>query len=140
MNARGIKMVGFLVLLVCAAGCATMGDVVRSKEQGKGTSKVYLVHADEAWEIAKTVFRWEEAGAVEEHRAEGYMLTSLGESSVSWGVVMGVWIEPVNHESTRVTVVVKRRNLTEIVTPLTEAAFHDDFELVVRLKAGKSLL
>jgi hypothetical protein len=116
-----------------------MSDVVRSKEQGKGTSKVYRVNADEAWEIAKTVFHWEETDAVEEHRSEGYMLTSSGESSVSWGVVMGVWIERVNDESTRVTVVIKRKNPTEVLIALTEAAFHDDFELAVRIKAVKSL-
>jgi len=139
MNARGMKIMGCLLILVCAPGCATMSDVVRSKEQGKGTSKVYRVNADEAWEIAKAVFRWEETDAVEEHRSEGYMLTSSGESSVSWGVVMGVWIERVNDESTRVTVVIKRKNPTEVLIALTEAAFHDDFELAVRIKAVKSL-
>ena len=139
MNARGMKLMGFLLLLVCATGCATMSDVVRSREQGKGTSKVYRVSADEAWEIAKTVFRWEEAGVIEEHRSEGYMLTSSGESSVSWGAVIGVWIEPVSEDSTKVTVVIKRKNPTEIMITLTEAAFHDDFGFAARLKAGKSL-
>jgi len=139
MNARGMKIMGCLLILVCATGCATMSDVVRSKEQGKGTSKVYRVNANEAWEIAKAVFRWEETDAVEEHRSEGYMLTSSGENSVSWGVVMGVWIERVNDESSRVTVVIKRKNPTEVLIALTEAAFHDDFELAVRIKAVKSL-
>ena len=135
-----MKIIGSLLIGACITGCATVSDVVRSKEQGKGTSKVYRVNADEAWEIAKTVFHWEETDAVEEHRSEGYMLTSGGESSVSWGTVMGVWIERVNDESTRVTVVIKRKNPTEVIIPVTEAAFHDDFELATRLKAGMSFV
>jgi hypothetical protein len=138
MNAYGMKMMGFLLILVCATGCATMSDVVRSKERGKGTSKVYRVNADEAWEIAKTVFRWEQTDAIEEHRSEGYMLTSSGESSVSWGTVMGVWIEPVNDDSTRVTVVIKRKNPTEVLIALTETTFHEDFELAGGMKVGRS--
>jgi hypothetical protein len=100
-------------------------------------SKVYPVNADQAWEIAKTVFRWERTEAVEEHRSEGYMLTSSEESLISWGTMIGVWIEPVNNNSTRVTVVIKRKNPTEVLTPVTEAMFHDDFEMAARMKAGR---
>jgi len=116
-----------------------MSDLVQSKERGRGTSKVYHVNADQAWEIARTVFRWERTDAVEEHRSEGYMLTSSGESLISWGTVMGVWVEPVNRDSTRVTVVIKRKNPTEVLTSLTEATFHEDFEMAARIKAGRSL-
>ena len=103
MNSRGMKITEFLLIWVCLTGCATMSDVVQSKERGRGTSKVYPVNADQAWEIAKTVFRWERTDAVEEHRSEGYMLASSGESLISWGTVTGVWVEPVNSDSTRVT-------------------------------------
>jgi len=138
MNSRGMKITGFLLIWVCLTGCATMSDVVQSKERGRGTSKVYPVNADQAWEIAKTVFRWERTDAVEEHRSEGYMLTSSGESLISWGTVMGVWIEPVDNGSTKVTAVIKRKNPTEVLTSLTEAIFHEDFEMAARIKAGRS--
>jgi hypothetical protein len=138
MNPRGMKIMGFLLIAVFLTGCATTGDVVRSKERGGGMSKVYPVNAGQAWEIAKTVFYWEGTGAVEEHRSEGYMLTSSGESLISWGAVMGVWIEPVNDDRTRVTVVLKRKNPAEVLIPLTEASFHEDFELAARIKAGRS--
>ena len=138
MNSRGMIIMGFLLIWVCSTGCATMSDVVQSKERGRGTSKVYPVNADQAWEIAKTVFRWERTDAVEEHRSEGYMLTSSGESLISWGTVMGVWIEPVNNDSTKVTAVMKRKNPTDFLTPLTEDTFHEDFELAARIKAGRS--
>lgn len=138
MNSRGMKITGFLLIWVCLTGCATMSDVVQSKERRRGTSKVYPVNADQAWEIAKTVFRWERTDAVEEHRSEGYMLASSGESLISWGTVMGVWVEPVNRDSTSVTVVIKRRNPTEVLPSLTEATFHEDFEMAARIKAGRS--
>lgn len=73
---------------LCMA-CATMTDVVRAKSEGQGTTKIYPVNVEQAWEIAKTVFRWEGCDAIEEHKNEGYMLTSSGMNLVSWGAVMG---------------------------------------------------
>jgi hypothetical protein len=123
---------------VWIAGCATMSDVVRSKDQG--TVQVYPVNADQAWEIARTVFRWEGADAIEEHRKENYMLTSSGMNLVSYGAVMGAWVEPVDRDNTKVTVVTKRRLSTNIATTLTEATFHKRFAQAVDIiKAGKPL-
>lgn len=138
MNTHGMKIMALLLIGVCVTGCTTMSDVVRSKERGKGTSRVYPVNADQAWEIAKTVFRWEQTDDIEEHRSEGYMLTSSGESLISWGTVMGVWIESVDNDNTRVTAVIKRKNQADFLIPLTETTFHEDFELAARIKAGKS--
>jgi len=137
MDLRTMKIVGFLLIGICLTGCATVGDVVRSRERGEGTSKVYPVNADPAWDIAKTVFRWERTETVEEHRSEGYMLTNSEESLISWGALIGVWIEPVNHDSTRVTFVVKRKSPTELFIPVTEAMLHDDFEVAGRVKTGR---
>ncbi|MGB4269697.1 MAG: hypothetical protein WBK20_11005 [Spirochaetota bacterium] len=44
---------------------------------------------------------------------------------------MGAWIEPVDKDSTRVTVVVKRRLATSIKIPFTEEKFHEDFTYAV---------
>jgi len=132
------------ILLSCAAllnGCATMGDVVQHKEDGsEGTTKVYAVTDDQAWEISKKVFRWEGADAIEEHRSEGYMLTSSGMNLVSWGAVMGAWIEPVDKENTKVTVVTKRRISINIATTLTEGTYHKTFAKAVEIvKKGQPL-
>jgi hypothetical protein len=138
MNGR----IGILGLLLAAsvwfAGCATMSDVVRSKDQG--TVQVYPVNADQAWDIAKAVFRWEGTDAIEEHRAEGYMLTSSGMNLITMGAVMGAWVEPVDKNSARVTVVTKRRVATNVATTLTEATFHKRFAQAVDImKSGKPL-
>ena len=130
-----------LVLLLSTTwlgGCATMGDVAVSKNSG--TSAVYPVTVDQAWDIAKTVFRWEGADAIEEHRREGYMLTSSGMNLISWGAVMGAWIDPVDGNHSKVTVVTKRRISTNLATTLTEATFQKRFAQAVEIvKAGQPL-
>ncbi len=138
MNARGIKIMACLLILICAAACATTSDVVRAKAQGKGTSRVYPVNVEKAWEIAKTSFRFEGQKEVEEHRSEGYMVARVGESTISSGALVGVWIEPVDDESSKVTVVIKRRNPTEISVLMTETDFHENFVLASRMYLKKS--
>lgn len=138
MKKQGMTMLAFLVALVWVTGCATMADVVTAKDEG--TSQVYPVSPDQAWEIAKTVLRWEGSDAIEEHRAEGYMLTSSGMDLVSWGAVMGAWVEPIDANHTKVTVVTKRRLSLNVATTLTEATFHKRFAQAVQIvKAGKPL-
>lgn len=127
---------GFLSLLF--ASCATLNDVLESKEEG--TAKIYPVNTDKAWNIAKTVLRWEDAETIEEHRDENYMLTTVGANFISAGSVVGVWVEPAKKGSTKVTVVTKRKMQTNIATGLTESTFHDRFEQAVEyVKAGKAV-
>jgi hypothetical protein len=122
------------------AGCATLNDVVQEKNQGGGTAQVYPVDTDQAWRIALTVFRWEGSDAIEEHRDQGYMLTSSGMNLVSAGAVMGAWVEPAGRDQTKVTVVTKRRMATNIATTLTETTFHKRFgQAVTLVKAGQPL-
>ena len=128
----------FIVLL---SGCSTMNDVVRVKENGsEGTAKVYPINEDQGWTIAKTVFRWEGADAIEEHKDKGYMLKSSGMDLISAGAVMGAWIEPVDKENTKITVVTKRRLTINVFTTLMESTFHKRFAQAVEiLKQGKPL-
>jgi hypothetical protein len=136
---KGVIFFAELFFLVALLGaCATMADVVKAKDEG--TSKVYPVNTEQAWMIAKVVFRWEGADAIEEHKDQGYMLTSSGMNLVSMGAVMGAWIDPVDKDNTKVTVVTKRRIATNVATTLTEATFHKRFAQAVDIvKAGKPL-
>lgn len=138
MSTAKWRTVVVLLVMALLTGCATMGDVASSKDSG--TSAVYPVTTDQAWDIAKTVFRWEGADAIEEHRKDGYMLTSSGLNMVSWGAVMGAWIDTLDKNNTKVTVVTKRRLSVNIATTLTEATFHKRFAQAVELvKAGNPL-
>ncbi|MFA6233365.1 MAG: hypothetical protein WC824_04135 [Bacteroidota bacterium] len=121
--------------------CASLDDVMRAKADGsEGTTVVYPVNDNQAWEIAKTVFRWEGADAIEEHRDDGFMLTSSGLTLFTFGTVMGAWIEPLNEQKTSVTVITKRRVATNFVTTLTESTFHKRFaQAVTMINNGKKL-
>ena len=134
-------LIAVLALGALASGCATLNDVVQAKQSGReGTTRDYAVSPDQAWEISKTVFRWEGADAIEEHREQGYMLTSSGLNFVSYGTVMGAWVEPASPSLTRVTVVTKRRVQTGLFTTLTETTFHKRFAQAVDwVKQGKPL-
>lgn len=128
-------------LALSVSACSTMQDVVKVKQSGaEGTTKHYAVSEAQAWEIAKTVFRWEGADAIEEHRDQHYMLTSSGVNLVSWGAVMGAWVEPLENDDTKVTVVTKRRVTVNVATTLTETTFHKRFAQAVNIiKQGKPL-
>lgn len=118
-----------------------MQDVVAAKQNGsEGTSATYDVTENQAWEIAKTVFRWEGSDAIEEHKDQHYMLTSSGMNLVSYGAVMGAWIEPVSGSNTKVTVVTKRRVKINVATTLTESTFQKRFaQAVTIIKKGQPL-
>ena len=135
---RQATLLALVVYVIGVTGCATMGDVV--KDKSAGTSQIYPVTDGQAWDIAKVVFRWEGSDAIEEHRSEGYMLTSSGMNLVSYGAVMGAWIEPVDQTQTKVTVVTKRRLAMNVATTLTESTFQKRFAQAVDIiKAGKPL-
>ena len=129
------------VFILALSGCSTMQDVVKAKENGsEGTTKTYSVNEGQAWDIAKAVFRWEGADAIEEHKEQHYMLTSSGMNLVSMGAVMGAWTKPIDDANTEVTVVTKRRVMTNIATTLTEGTFHKRFAQGVNIvKSGKAL-
>lgn len=138
MSKLSVTMGIIVAALVWVAGCATMADVVKAKDEG--TAKVYPVTADQAWEISMTVFRWEGADAIEQHRDQGYMLTSSGMNLVTSGAVMGAWVDPIDQNNTKVTVVTKRRIATNLATTLTETTFHRRFaQAVAIVKAGQPL-
>jgi hypothetical protein len=144
MVKTGLRFLIVITVLLSFAllnGCATMDDVVRVKEEGsEGTTRVYPVTADQAWEISKAVFRWEGSDAIEEHRDQGYMLTSSGVNLVSWGAVMGAWIKPIDKDNTEVTVVTKRRLTINIATTLMESTYHRRFAQAVEIvKKGEKL-
>jgi hypothetical protein len=135
----------FLSIFFLAIGCASYNElsreVVAAGKTGKdGVSKVYPVDADQAWEITSAVFRWEKTDEIVEHRDENYVITSTGMKMVAFGSVMGVWIEPVDPNNTKITVITKRRVQKDSFTNLTASIFHEKFEQAVKIvKSGKKL-
>ncbi len=121
-----------LLPLLALCGCATVQDALENKADG--TAKVYPVPEARAWDIARRVFRWEGADAIEDDRPERVMITS---TAGAYGTVMACWIEPLDAEQTKVTVVTKRRYQLSLFTSLTESTFQWRFgQAVEMLKSG----
>lgn len=117
-----------LIIAFTFIGCtASMNDVL--KEKNEGTTKVYPVNQNDAWEIAITVLRWEDCEMIEEHKNSGYMLTKIDEESLLWRgeSLIGVWVDSVSSDKTKVTVVSKRKHEGSIATGLTESTFHETY-------------
>ena len=78
--------------------------------------------------------------AIEEHKIEGYMLTSKGKDMITSGSVMGAWIEPISSNKMAVTVISKRRNSLDLFSGMTESKYHKYFKTGMDiLKTGKDL-
>jgi hypothetical protein len=139
---RSVERAGLLLVFcavaLSATGCRTMSDVVKDKENG--TAQVYPVDSDRAWKIAIQVFRWEGADAIEEHRDQNLILTTTRINLSFEGTFMGAWVEPLDQEHTKVTVVTKRKYATNITTAVTEAAFHQRFQQAIALVNSGKLL
>lgn len=118
---RRIVMLGFVILNI---GCATMSDVIRNKSNG--VVHVYQVSENDAYKIARRVFLWEGSNAVEEIRDEHLLLTSAV-GPFTWGTFMGAWVEPLDANTSKITVLTKRKLQTNIITDLTEETFHERF-------------
>lgn len=149
------KLLGCAAALLAAytlMACSTPGTSSSSSVGSAGTQqpgtdpnstgsvKEYDVTQEAAWEIAKTVFRWEGAGPIQEQRAKNYMLTSVGANALSSGTVMGAWIEPgKSGQTSKVTILMKQRFLSGAHN-LTEAGFHKRFaQALTLIKQGKAL-
>jgi hypothetical protein len=132
MIERSMRILPLFLLFTFMVGCMAMGDVIKSKKDGM--INVYNVTVDQAWEIARTVFHWGNADAVEEHRKENYLAASSGAN------VMVAWIEPMDKKIIRVTVVSRRRFPANPSTDLTEKDFHNYFAGAVEMiNSGKPL-
>jgi len=122
--------------LFALAGCATRRDVVVSKLRGRGTQRVYPVTVDQAWIISETILRLEPTESVDEHRSEGYMLTSDSSSSFTPSTYMGVFVEADGPAATKVTFVTRRRTPTQAYAGLSEGGFHRKFAELLGLIAA----
>jgi len=127
----GIVLVALSFLIF--AGCAnTSSELVRSKEEGKGKSRVYRVNVDQAWEIAKKVLQWEGIDDIKENRSKGYMVIKSGTTWFYKATLMGIWIEPIDKVQSKVTVITKSRTSVDTFLGLSETDFHEMFALFVQ--------
>ncbi len=133
MKKQWIKILVILMWGVCLTTCATsMSDLVRYKEMGEGTSRVYPVTVQQAWEIARKVLDWEGIGTYEDHRAEGYVLITIGTTWFYRSNFMGIWVEPIDNAQSKVTVIEKSKRSVDTFVGPTERDFHENFALFAK--------
>jgi hypothetical protein len=111
-----------------------MATVLEAKAGGGGTAVSYPISSDQAYDISMAILRWEGCDAIEEHKSQGYLLTS-------WtNTVGGAFVDVVDAGNTKVTIITQRKRATTLTTDLTETTFHNDFARSVEIvKAGKPL-
>jgi hypothetical protein len=125
-------LLAVMAVYLLAGGCATtVDDLIRERYEGR--SAVYPISRDKAWETTRTVLL--EAGAkpaeIEEDRAGNV---------INWVSVLGVFIEPVDTERTRVTAQRPPLPCNPLPPPLTDDMFLERFDKAVDLlKSGKPL-
>lgn len=136
-----LLLVAVVAALMMVSGCATQHElsdaVLKAKKSGtEGVARVYPVPSEQAWEIARSVFRWLKADEVEERRAGNCMIASSGMKMTLFGTVLGVWIEPDNPGCTRITVIAKNRDECCVLTDLTTDNFFLNFERGINIIKG----
>jgi hypothetical protein len=121
-----------VLCLLLTAGCATtVEDLIR--DQRAGVSHVYQVNEEQAWKIAKKVFLMEgiQDWEIEEDRGE-HLINYIG--------VLGVWIFPVDEESTRIIAKKAATPCSPLPDLMDEETFHERFGQAAEIiKAGKTL-
>lgn len=118
-----------LALLLSNAifSCASMKDVVKAKQDGKGVTQAYIVGAQQAYDISRKILRENGVDAIENHEPERYMLGLAEMNDKSYAAFTGVWIEKGDKDTVNITVVTKRKAPFQLANRLTEESFHKIF-------------
>ncbi|MEO5797295.1 MAG: hypothetical protein ABIP34_20915 [Rhodoferax sp.] len=133
MQLRQLFMCAGLACAVLSSGCTSiMSEVIAAKQNGsEGLAVEYPVTENQAWDIAKTVLREAGAQAIEEHRAENYMLTTSPNTLGVSGALVGVWISKGGVSTSTVTVITKRQIKSALFVAPTEAKLQSQFAQAV---------
>lgn len=133
MQLRPLLFCAALACAVFSSGCASvMSEVVAAKAQGtEGVTVDYPITENQAWDIAQAVLRDAGAQAIEEHRAEGYMLTTSPNTLGVSGALVGVWIKKSSTSTTAVTVISKRQIKSALLVSPSESQLQDKFARAV---------
>lgn len=99
----------FVTLASCLPGARIIdkSDLLRAKSRHKGTSRIYPVNIDQAYEIAKKIFLWVDATSIEEYREENYIFTKFDSNLLSYGSLSAVWVKEIDQDHTNITAISK---------------------------------
>ena len=95
-----------------ALGCAAQKSSENPREAhqaGKGVARIYDASLEQTWRAVHVALKWSEAGKAEDHPAstgESYVITNPDTNQDAYNAQVGVWLDPMNSDKTRVSVVV----------------------------------
>ena len=116
--------------------CATATDVVRTHEDGGGTTRFYAASYEVAWQAARDVLRRQKPDSLEEHVPEHYVIATFDSDEPAapdgchGSSLLGVWVEPVDAAHVRVDAVSKLTR-GSYVSCLTEGTFFEQLDRLV---------
>jgi hypothetical protein len=137
IRARVLPVAALLLL----AGCASATDVVRTHQEGGGTTRSYATTYDVAWQAARDVLRRQKPEGFEEHAPEHYVLATFDSDDPAapdgchGSSLIGVWVEPVDAAHVRVDAVSKLMR-GSFVSCLTEGTFFEQLDRAVAARAA----
>ena len=139
-GALKLRILPGVALLFSLASCATATDVVRTHEEGGGTTRSYATGLDVAWQAARDVLRRQKPEGFEEHAPEHYVVATFDSDDPAapdgchGSSLIGVWVEPVDAAHVRVDAVSKLTR-GSFVSCLTEGTFFEQLDRAVAAHA-----
>jgi hypothetical protein len=135
LNVKTLAMLSVLFLTLTGCTTATVNDVVQSKDNGM--ARTYPIDKEKAWQISKSVLRWNFAGLFEEHQKDGYILAKIDlPGEFMFNPYSCTWVDPIDNNNTKVTFLIMGIGGTHAL----ESRFHKDYlKAVDILDSGKPL-
>lgn len=102
MTMRHIARLTSLAVALSAVACTSAAvDPKAAHEAGDGTARVFDATPQELWVASHAAVKWNPVGGIRDHQTEHYFVTNPGDFDQ-----VGVWVEPADPGTTRVSVVV----------------------------------
>jgi hypothetical protein len=122
-----------VAVLLCLAGCSSgsITTVMTAKRVGKGVIASYPVEPSKIWPAVEAALNWSSASSFQDHRDKGYYLVWFQGSNGNPLTFAGVWAEPGDGGTTRVTVVARKQAALR-GSALSEEEFQRDLTVAVR--------
>ena len=129
--------------VLCTFGASACGgteqDVLSAYQANDTESRTFQISMGQAWNAAHAALLWNDADSVVEHSTERCMIGIAGFTPWSYGHAMGVWIEPVRPDVTRIRVVVSRALATTVSAPSESSLLNDIERALILEKRGLPL-
>jgi hypothetical protein len=128
-----------------AAACVSNPEpksAIALHRDGHGTKRIYDVSFDDAWKAAHIALHWDKAGTPEDHLDQRFVVTNHPSSDApSFLEQVGVWLEPMNANKTRVSVVVMSGADTEAgrVGPDEDTVQKDIAKAIAIVQTGQAV-